>query len=46
MSGNAYSNLWKYTVTGSEKRFKVSTLSETRQHQSQITKIILTSEKD
>ena len=43
MRGNVYGNLWKYMVTRSNKAFKVSTHSETYQHQSQITKTVLAS---
>ena len=43
MSGNARENPWKYMVTRSKKVFKASTHSETHQHQSQTTKIVITS---
>ena len=45
MSGNAYGNPLKYMITHAKKTFKASDHSETDQHQPQVTKILLTSEK-
>ena len=42
MSGKACGKPWKYTVTHSKKALKVSNQSETGQHLSQVTKIVLT----